>query len=448
MLEEFKSFIKAHNLFSPESKILLAVSGGIDSMVMLRLFKDAKFKIGVAHCNFQLRGKDSDEDQIFVCNTCHNLRIPYYSKKLKTQKFAEKHRISIQMAARQLRYDFFNKMKQKHGYHFIATAHNKNDQAETILINLLRGTGIAGMHGIRPKRDFLIRPLLFAARSVIKKFAKENQMHWREDASNKSEIYIRNKIRSRIIPVLEEINPSVLDTLQQQSEIMNDYEYLLNEHLQSIRKKIVSRKGELVQLDISDLKNHKCTNTLLFEMLKEYGFNRSTMLDISHCLNGESGKIFMSPTHRLVRDRRYLLISSLTPNSGNEYPVYEDQHQFSWEAGTLFLRKLTMTSDLKQKIREGKYENKNIAWFDADALEYPIRIRHWQKGDEFRPLGMKGKKKLSDFFTDLKYSVIRKEKAWLLVSGGRIAWVIGERMDDRFRITQKTNTCIEIIFEK
>lgn len=448
MLESFKSFIKEKNLFAANDKILLAVSGGIDSMVMMHLFSSCDFIYGVAHCNFKLREKESDDDEKFVRQEAKFSGVKFYSKSFNTKKYSDKNNLSIQMAARKLRYDFFEEIRAKHQYDYIAVAHNAGDSAETVLLTLIRGTGIAGHHGILPKNNFIVRPLLFASREDILQFAKAQKIKWREDSSNRKNDYPRNSIRNQVMPVLKKINPSVNETLLRHAEDMHGVEQLYRQFISQLRQNAVEEKNDETIISIPFLQKQEGSLTLLHEILKEYGFNRDAVHKINGMLSGEAGKIFLSPTHRLVKDRKYLMVTKRSPVIANDYLIEAGNHFFQWEGGSLSFRKIMLTSDLKEKIIAGEMDDNNVAWMDAGKLIYPLQLRHWKKGDVFHPLGMRGNKKISDFFTDLKYSALQKEKAWLLCSANKIAWVAGERMDDKFKITASTGTSIEIVFEK
>ncbi len=445
MWEAFLRFIEDRKL--AREKVLLAVSGGIDSMVMLHLFIRSEIRIGVAHCNFGLRGGESDDDEAFVRMCCKRNRLPVYSRKLDAMKVSEKEGISIQMAARTLRYDYFEKLRKRYGYQKVATAHHLDDAAETMLLNLVRGAGVAGMHGIVPVRGALIRPMLFATRKDIRSFARREKIEWREDRSNRKTHYRRNLVRRKVMPVLAEINPSVLEAFRLHGEIAMDTGHLLAEYVELLRKKIVIRKGNELRIDTRKLRSHAGAPTLLFELIRSYGFNRSVCEDIYRSLDGPPGKIFLSGDYRILRDRTHLLLARRKVSGREEHVIGADQHHIDTSHGTFSIRKLALTSDMKKNIVTGRLGDPNVAWLDMARLKFPLHLRKWEKGDTFRPLGMRGKMKLSDFFINNKYSVTRKAATWLLVSGGSIAWVTGDRIDDRFKVTAATQNCLEVIFE-
>lgn len=448
MLEQFKKYIQQQNFFSDSGKILLAVSGGIDSMVMVHLFHESKIKFGIAHCNFQLRGRESDADKKFVKKLTASLNVSFHSKNFNTKTFAKEKNISIQMAARDLRYEFFDEIVSEHKYDLIAIAHNADDSAETVLLNLIRGTGIAGYHGILSKNRKLFRPLLFASRADILKYAKKNKIIWREDSSNLSDQYLRNKIRLKIIPELKNINPSILSSFQNHISQMSEVESLYREYIIKLKEELLEKKGNEIYINIQSLNKHAGVPSLLFELLKDFGFNSEVTKDIYDSLQAQPGKRFLSDSHRLIKDREHLILTEKNQTDEEEFEITADLHSVSWKQNKLYIRKITLTSDLKEKILSGDTKDKNITYLDEGIIQFPLMIRKWAKGDYFYPLGMKGKKRLSDYFIDKKMAVSEKEKIWLLTSANDIVWVIGEQIDNRYKIRDDSADCLQLIFEK
>jgi tRNA(Ile)-lysidine synthase len=442
MLKAFKKFVVAEGLFVPEDKILLAVSGGMDSLVMTELFRKAGFHYGIAHCNFMLRGDDSEKDELFVAGIAREHHVPFFSNRFRTAAYAQEHGISIQMAARVLRYEWFREIMQGNGYDFIATAHHLDDQAETFFINMIRSSGIAGFHGILPKQGKVVRPLLFATRREIEKFSRENAIVFREDTSNHETKYLRNKIRHEILPVLLEISP---DFVQHQTENIlriREAEQIYREAIEAKRAKIVKSEEGMISISVNDIRNLNPAGTYLHELLSPYGFNFSQVKDLLKILDKISGKTILSPTHRLVRDREKILITLLKKRSpGKGIPK------------KIIISKTTTTlgNPLKLSFRklknDGNFEidpSREIASLDMNKLSFPLLLRKWEHGDFFYPFGRNHRKKLSDFFIDEKISIPVKENTWVLCSGKDIIWIVGHRIDNRFRITSRTKEVLRI----
>ena len=441
MLQAFKAYIKSSELFSLSDRILLAVSGGVDSIVMVRLFNDAGFNFGIAHVNFGLRGAESDGDEAFVKNLANQLEVPFYSKNFNTKKFAADQKISIQMAARDLRYAWFEEVLKEQGFRFVATAHHLDDQAETFFINLLRGTGISGMHGILPKQGNIIRPLMFTTREKIMLFALELNLSWREDASNKSRKYLRNKLRLDVLVELYKINPLFSYKLNESISHLRDVETIYDNHIAGVNADLVQHTPEGILISIDWVYEYQPHNTYLYELLKPYGFTYPVVKEIVRSLDTFSGKVFYSPTHRLLRDRENFIIQPLTDLSTDPFAG----EVFSVERSTLNIEHpVCLCIYETDGISELPMGKSSIACLDLEKLRFPLTIRKWEKGDWFMPLGLKGKKKLSDFFINQKISLADKEKTWLLLSGDDIVWVIGKRIDNRFRITPNTKKAFVI----
>jgi tRNA(Ile)-lysidine synthase len=430
MLEEFKQFVVKNALFEKGDKTLITVSGGRDSVVLCELFYKAKLQFGIAHCNFQLRGKEANDDELFASKLAAKYKIGFFSKRFKTKLYAEENKLSIQQAARVLRYDWFEEVRQKNGFDFIATAHHKDDELETFFINIVRGTGIAGLHGILPKRGKIIRPLLFADRVEIDNFVKKNKLKFREDSSNASDKYLRNKIRHKVLPLFEELNPAFRNTLSEEIARLSDVEKVYNHFIEVNKKQILKDNS----ISISALKKSPFASVLLYEVLKNYQFNSDVAQEVFSSLDSESGKQFFSSAYRVVKDRNNLIITKRT--------LVKEEEVF---AVSRSIKSISVPAKLEfSKVKKFTHfkipKNNKIACLDFEKLTFPLKIRKWKEGDFFYPLGMSKKKKLSDFFIDMKLSIPEKENTWLLCSGKEIVYVLGKRIDERYKVGKETKS--------
>ena len=440
MLEKFLDYISEKELFTNEDKILLAISGGIDSVVMAKLFRDAGINHGIAHCNFGLRGEESDSDEKFVRKLARKADAPCYVKNFNTEQFAEDHKVSIQMAARELRYNWFEELAAAEGYSYIALAHHQNDLLETMLLNLSRGTGIAGLHGIAPKRGKFIRPLLFADKEDIFAFVTKKQLTWREDSSNASTKYQRNKIRQEVVPVLEELNPNLSQTIRQTAEKISAVERFFLQEVEKMRSTVIRQEGRDWILDLNPLLEGSEPTLFLSQLIDKWGFSYSQAKEIIAIYKQEgttSGKIFESNTHRLNTDRNQLIISPKDLQEYQDLEIIENEQKASYGAWAFTF------NSLKAEGYPIKGD-KNLAALDKDKLEFPLKLRNWKHGDWFCPLGMKQKKKLSDFMIDEKIPLNLKERVLVLTSGDSIVWVVGHRIDNRYKITESTTEVLEV----
>ena len=432
MFQQFLNHIREKDLFKPSEKILLAVSGGVDSIVMLHLFKEAGFSVGVAHCNFQLRGNDSDEDEDFVKEVCQKLNVPVFTKRFDTQTFAWENNLSIQMAARELRYSWFDHLLDEHHYDLLATGHHFDDTVETILLNWIKGSSAEGLTGIPTKNKRIIRPILFATRVQVEKYAQEKGIEWREDQSNLTDDYQRNFIRHQIIPKLRELNPSLETTLHNGIEKLQSDLDMIHFHVEAWKQEFVLQGNERITIAKKGFDFYPHGAQLLWRCIKEYGFNVEQAREIIHGLHGQSGKRFLSTTHQLVIDREYLIISP-HENFWNEISIVEGQDQAVLGSWSMEI----------EKSGSKEFSNDSlVAKLDADKLKFPLRWRKWKAGDFFYPLGMEHTRKLSDFLIDNKVSVADKNVVTVLESAGEIAWVVGYRIDNRFKITPQTRSCL------
>lgn len=432
MLKKFKKFIKEERLFSNRDYVLLAVSGGIDSVVMCELFHQAKFRFALAHCNFQLRGDESKRDEILVKKMAKKYKVPFFSKKFLTSGYAKTRKISIQMAARELRYEWFEKIRQEKQMNYIAIATQLDDQTETLLINIIRGTGISGLHGIMSKTEKVIRPLLFVTRREILEFAALENLHWNEDSSNFSDKYVRNKIRHSVIPVLREINPALEQTISDTIEKIRDAEEIYHQRIEEKRKEILTHTKTLGALiNIKKLLELTPIRTYLYEFLKPFAFNETVVNEIVSGLHDQPGKKFLSEKFCLIKDRDSLIIKELnrTQESPEESII------------NMMTKRISSPVSLSFRTEEKKLEilkDNRYACLDYEKIKFPLILRQWKQGDSFVPLGMKGEKKISDFLIDKKIPSSEKEKFFVLVSFGQIVWVVGHRINERFKVNTRT----------
>ena len=431
MLTKFQHHIEQNFPQLKDKKLLLAVSGGIDSMVLLDLFYKLRFEICVVHCNFQLRGKESDADELLVREICQDGYIPYFIESFDTLEFAKENKLSIQLAARKLRYDWFQELLSL-GFDYVLTAHHLDDNVETFLINFTRGTGLEGLTGIPAQNENIIRPLLPFSREEIENYAKENKIQWREDSSNASDKYFRNKLRHNIVPTLKELNTGFLDSFQNTLHHLQQAESLVNDASKLVFEKVVKEKGNQLEIHLKPLLEFQNYKAYLYQWLKNYGF--SAWNDIYDLVNAQSGKQVFSETHILLKDREKLILSERKSTDKSEVFIIE-----SIECKVNIPLKLIFS-----RFSGDKHVNANCIFVDEDKINFPLIIRKWQEGDYFYPAGMNGKKKLSKYFKDEKYSLLDKENQWLLCSEDQIIWVIGKRVDQRFIATETTQQNIKI----
>lgn len=430
MLNAFLSFIADQQLFTPNHRLLLTVSGGIDSVVLTELCRRAGFAFGIAHCNFQLRGEDSEGDEAFVRALAHHCGVEYHVRRFDTKRFAETEGISTQMAARELRYPWFEELRKTHRYDYILTAHHQDDLLETILLNLTRGTGLAGLHGILPKNGFIVRPLLFATRREISAFLTQQGLTWREDSSNASVDYVRNRLRHDVVPVLREINPRVSAAAAQLAERVRASETLLSEYCKGLEADILQTEGGTQRLFIAPLEKQPAGLEVLARWLSGFGFRYLQAKKIWAARNGQTGQHFFSSTHTLTLDRGNWLISPIKEPNEISYALKEKDGEIVYTEGCIQWAAVTEL-DLEK--------NPDVAYLNADALAFPLTLRLWRPGDWFCPLGMSGKrKKVSDYLVDVKVPRNLKERVYVLESEGKIAWLVGFRTDERFKISDKT----------
>lgn len=432
MEKTFKNLIKTSFPYLSESRLLIAVSGGVDSVVLAHLCREAHLDFAIAHCNFNLRGKESDADEDFVKNLGKALSAQVFIQSFDTKKYAEDHKISIQMAARDLRYKWFDELRTNHKYDYILTAHHANDDIETFFINLIRGSGLEGFTGIKAENNNIIRPFLSFSRKEIQDYAIGNNISWKEDSSNSSKKYIRNKIRHDLVPLLEELNPEFLNSFLQTQRYLKQNLNLVEDYISLIYPEAVKKNKFGYELNIAFLQKIPNTKAVLYQLLKSFGFTEWD--DVYNLLKAQPGKMVFSASHRLIKDRETLILTEVVPETKKHFEISEGEAFVMLPMGRFSFCEV---SEIEEKAS-------HCIYVDPEKLEYPLDVRKWQKGDYFYPFGMKGKKKLSDFFKDKKLSLPEKENTWLLCSGEKIVWVIDYRADARFAITPGSRKIIKI----
>jgi tRNA(Ile)-lysidine synthase len=465
LLQRFIENIKNENLFQTNDHLLLAVSGGVDSIVLCELCSQAGFNFEIAHCNFQLRGEESERDETFVQSLGDKYSAKVFIKKFDTEKYAEEKKVSIQVAARELRYEWFRELTLQttdnlppmtngysetsyivHRTSYILTAHHSNDNIETLLMNFFKGTGIKGLHGILPKQKKIIRPLLFATKEQILSFAKENNLSFVEDSSNLSDKYTRNYFRNQLIPSIQKVFPEVEENLLKNIERFKETEILFQQAIHLHKKKLLEHKGNEIHIPVLKILKGEPLKTIIYEIIKDYDFTAHQTDDVLHLLKSESGKFISSPTHKIIKNRKWIIISSNNTREAANILIDENDKNIVFENGQLEIKNF-------EKHDTALSTENSTATLDAKDITYPLLLRKWKQGDYFYPLGMQnlpagrpGKKKLSRFFIDQKLSLPEKVKIWVLESNKRIIWIVGKRIDDRFKITTTTTNVLKIVF--
>ena len=433
MLGQFENHISNHFPFLQGKKLLLAVSGGLDSMVLVHLFQQLNYEIVVLHCNFQLRGLESFEDQQFIQEYSNTNAIPFVFTQFDTEAFAADCKVSIQVAARELRYSWFYEQLAIQKGDFILTAHHADDNLETFLINLSRGTGLEGLTGIPAQNEKVIRPLLSFSRQQMEEYASVNKLKWREDSSNASDKYLRNKIRHHLVPLLKELNPNFISSFEKTQSFLSEAQELVDDAAIMVYQQVAREEGEDIYFDLVRLLQLPNYSSYLYQWLKEFGF--TAWDDIYELVTSQSGKQVVAPYFRLIKDRDCLILSPL--------PSQENQQEFEIESVESKVKfPLNLVFSIVSKI--GVASNSTI-FVDQDKLVFPLTLRHWNEGDVFQPFGMEGKsKKVSKLFKDEKLSLIAKEKVWLLCSNNQVVWVVGIRQDERFKIDPNSKNLLKI----
>ncbi|WGK64101.1 tRNA lysidine(34) synthetase TilS [Croceiramulus getboli] len=435
MLERFQSHIQEHHPRLLSGTFIIAISAGLDSAVLAHLCRQAQVRFTLAHCNFKLRGEESDGDERFVRDLAQQWGVPVHVSEFQTQDYARDQGISIQMAARALRYQWFGELLDAHDYEAVLTAHHAQDNLETFMINLSRGSGLDGLTGIPRETESLIRPLLPFTRDDLEAFAKANQVPWREDSSNANDDYLRNKLRHQVLPAWEQINPELTQQLQRTQDHLRDARNLLDDYIALVYSKVVEEREQEYALNIDQIKALPHPKAVLYELLHLFGF--TNWEDVYQLLDAQSGKQLFSDSHRLIKDRTHLLLTERKETSRSPVLIIDrETTRVDLPDGT----------HLHLDFLEGEADHPNTVVLDADRLEFPLLVRKWQQGDYFYPLGMQGKKKVSKYFKDEKVSLPAKERAWLLCDQHAVVWILGYRMDDRFKMTEKSSNPLTISY--
>ncbi|MGL4992894.1 MAG: tRNA lysidine(34) synthetase TilS [Bacteroidales bacterium] len=439
MLNRITKYIDNNRLITSKSRaIIVGVSGGADSILLLELLHLSGYNCIAAHCNFNLRDNESKRDESFVIDHCLNRSIQLEKISFDTYKFAKENKLSIEMAARELRYNYFEELKNKYNAQAIAVAHHADDQAETLLLNLIRGSGLHGLGAMRPKNGDIIRPILSFTRDEVEEYCKQLNLKFIIDSSNNETIYRRNFIRHEIIPKLNSINNAASNNIARTAQLIQEAEAIYCERIEEIKSDIWQKIGEEYLVDIEKLINYPSTTTVLYELFSPYGFSRLDCISIFEALNAISGKQFISKTHRIVKDRRSLILSQIR-DEDNDVQIWIETHQAYIDSPIRINIENYKAEDNRELSRE-----KTVALLDADKIQFPLLLRRWKQGDHFIPLGMEGKKKLSDFFKDSKFTLSQKEQTWVLCSNNKIIWIVGHRIDNRFKVTKESKSILKL----
>ncbi|MCR9226588.1 MAG: tRNA lysidine(34) synthetase TilS [Flavobacteriaceae bacterium] len=431
MVQKFKQHVVCSLYFLEGRKLLLACSGGLDSVVLAHLCDASDLDFALAHCNFKLRDGESDGDEEFVRELASILEVDVFVTHFETNKYADEQHLSMQMAARELRYKWFDDLLKSQGYDYMLTAHHADDSLETFLINLSRGTGVEGLSGIPKVNKNIVRPLLPFSRDEILEFAKLEGMSWREDSSNASTKYLRNKIRHEIVPILKELSPSFLQNFINTQHHLGQTNDLVNNHLNELKSRLFQQGDGEVRIQIVELQKLHPLDAYLYGLFHSYGFTEWN--DVKDLLIAESGKQVFSKTHRLLKDRHHLILAEILTKNNGTYSIHMDET----------LNETPIKIRLEE-VETFEKQTQNVVFLDKEKLIFPLILRSWEKGDYFYPFGMQGKKKLSKFFKDEKMDLISKERQWLLCSNDKIVWVVGKRADERFKVEDSTEKIVKI----
>lgn len=438
LLSDFTAFIKQEQLFNANDHLLLAVSGGMDSVVLCELCRQAGYNFSIAHANFRLRGEESERDELFVKELAQKYGVPFFVKQFETSLIAKEQKNSIETTARNLRYAWFTELAAEQGIKHLLTAHHADDNIETVLMHFFRGTGIRGLRGMLPAQGMIKRPLLFARQKELEQFVSANQLSFVTDSSNLSSDYTRNYFRNELIPSIARVFPSVEENILHNAYRAKEVETIYHAAVETAIKKLVEYKKEEVHIPVLKLQRMPAHGTILHELLSRYGFTAGQLPDVLSLLDAESGKYVVSATHRVLRNRAWLIISGLEEKQERIVVVHENETSVPFVNGVLQFSRHTIAEGYTPAADAGTAE------LDASLIAFPLLLRQWKTGDYFYPLGMDKKKKLSRFFIDQKLSLADKEKVWVLESGKKIIWITGMRIDHRFRVKPSTKELLRI----
>jgi tRNA(Ile)-lysidine synthase len=444
--DRFIQFIRSENLFQSTDTLMLAVSGGLDSVVLSELCHQAGYRFVIAHCNFKLRDKESQRDSEFVSILAKKYGADFLLKEFDTKEYASQQKISIQEAARNLRYSWFHDILHQgvnnvqSNSNWIVTAHHADDNIETVVMNFFRGTGIHGLRGILPKQGKIIRPLLRFRKVELKEFARQLQLDWVEDTSNQSDKYSRNYFRNQVIPMVEKIYPGTQQNILDNIQRFADIEFMYNQSIQEYKEKLIEPGKNEIHIPVLKLKKLKPINTVIHEIITGYGFTSSQVTEVAKLLETETGKYVKSGTHRIIKNRNWLIITPIFTRDADHILVEQADSKIDFELGELTFKTLP--------IGANPVTDPSMAQLDLSEITFPLLLRRWKPGDYFYPLGMKKKKKLSRFFIDQKLSKTDKEKVWVIEMNKKIVWVVNYRIDERFKITPSTTRCLLITLKR
>jgi len=463
LLQSFREFINREHLFTLKDRLLIAVSGGLDSVVLCELCYLSGFDFVIAHCNFGLRGDESDRDEAFVREIARQYGKEVLVARFETRQYATGKKVSLQVAARELRYDWFAEIldgwRQSHSPASVArkgqpavsvyllTAHHLDDNIETLLMNFFKGTGMAGLRAILPKQGSIVRPLLFAEKAALQQFARERQLQWVEDSSNLSDKYTRNYFRRQVIPLVEQVFPGAVHNLADNITRFREIDILYRQSVDAHKKKLLQIKGEEVHIPVLLLKKSFPLLTILYEIIRPFGFSPHQVKEVANLLDSSSGRYVRSASYRILRNRDWLILSPLQLEQAGHILIETEQEVVHFENGKLTLE---LISSMKGPWNPTELlmpaPASSIALLDAASVRFPLLLRKWRPGDYFYPLGLRKKKKLGRFFIDNKLSLADKEKVWVVEMDQKIVWVIGLRIDDRFKVTPATPAVLKIEF--